>query len=346
MNKISVIILNWNGFKDTIECLDSLMGNDRSLFDITIIDNGSRDESILQIQLWFQDQKLELVTVPPATIPNDFSVFKSGRSGSFPVPTGNSFTLIPSEDNLGFSAGNNLGMRYALMQKYQFILLLNNDTTLEPDTIQKIHTAMTLHPQWGVCVPKIKYYDSPEKIWNCGGFIRPLGGRKYLHPDSQDNQAYSGFQRITFATGCALTLRPRVIIEHGGLSEDFFFGEEDYEFSKRLFGNKVPMYALLDAVIYHKVGISRTKLLDQNNLAGVFTHHLNRLIHMKRYMSAIQWKIWRFGSLIYIFFLLTVKKRTPISIKLFKYLFGLKKLSDDHTVVDRDLFLKSKELLK
>ena len=205
---------------------------------------------------------------------------------------------------------------------------------------------MNLNPDWGACVPKIKYYDSPSTIWNAGGFLRPLGGRRYLYANEVDNQSYSGLRHITFATGCALAIRSEIVKEYGGLSEDFFFGEEDYEFSKRLFAKNVKMCAVLDAVVYHKVGISRAQLLDENTLAYDFTHHLNRLIHMKRYMSIFQWKIWRLGGLAYILFLLVVKKKVPLSRKLVRYFQELVRLSNRYSKVDKKLFLASKEILK
>ena len=346
MSKLAIIILNWNGYTDTIECLDSLLKNEHSIFDIIIVDNGSHDDSVLKIQEWFQDQELTLNSVHRSEVANNYGKATAEPPIKFQKDTPQTYSIVISDSNLGFSAGNNLGIRYALEKTYAVVMLLNNDTTLEPDAIQLIHESMKSNPSWGACVPKIKYYDSPKTIWNAGGFLRPLGGRRYLHPNAIDSENFTGFKRITFATGCALAIRSQIVKDHGGLCEDFFFGEEDYEFSKRLFLKNIEMSVVLDAVVYHKVGISRAQLLDKNALAYDFTHHLNRLIHMKRYMSKIQWKLWRMGSLLYIFFLLTVKKRVPVSRKLFKYFYELIKLSNRHSKVDRDLFLLSKEILK
>ena len=176
--------------------------------------------------------------------------------------------------------------------------------------------------------------------------MRPWGGRRYLYANMDDSEAFSGVRRITFATGCALAIKSEMLLEHGGLCEDFFFGEEDYELSKRYFKNNIQIYAVLDAVVYHKVSISKAELLDHNTLASDFTHHLNRLIHMKRYMTSYQWAVWRFGSLVYIFFLLTLKKRVPLSRKLVKYFRELIRLSTQHSGVDQELFMKSKQILE
>ncbi len=345
MSKIAIIILNWNGYNDTIECLDSLLRNDRSLFDIILIDNGSKDESVEKIQSWFHAQGIKLPIVHASEVPKTLAEIDPAPTDALPGSI-QVFTLVTSEQNLGFSAGSNLGIRYAFLRSYTSILLLNNDTTLESDAIKLLNDAMNSNPQWGACVPKIKYYDSPETIWNAGGFLRPFGGRRYLYTNVADSDAYSGSHRITFATGCALAIRSQIVKEHGVLCEDFFFGEEDYELSKRYLARNIQMFAVLDAVVYHKVSISKAEILDHNTLASDFTHHLNRLIHMKRYMSSTQWKLWRFGSLVYIFFLLVAKKRVPISLKLVKYLKELIKLSTQHTGVDQQLFLQSKELLK
>jgi len=346
MNKSAIIILNWNGYADTIECLESLLRNNHSLFDIIVVDNGSHDDSVQKIQEWFLDKSLILQQVGRDEVARNYGEEKEELDNYSHENSSQSHAIVISDLNLGFSAGNNLGVRYALQKPYAWVMLLNNDTTLEPETIQKVNDAMNLNPNWGACVPKIKYYDSPKFIWNTGGFLRPLGGRRYLNANAQDSEKISGFQRITFATGCALVIRSQVVRKFGGLCEDFFFGEEDYEFSKRMFLKNIEMFTVLDAVVYHKVGISRAQLLDQNTLAYDFTHHLNRLIHMKRYMSKFQWKLWRIGSLLYIFSLLAVKKRVPVSGKLVKYFVELVKLSNQHNGVDRELFLKSKEILK
>jgi GT2 family glycosyltransferase len=346
MNKIAIVILNWNGYKDTIECLDSLMQSDRSVFDVILIDNGSQDESVIRIEEWFQNQRLGFERVGATEVPLTFDEIKPLNKEGLQEESAQKIALLKSEQNLGFSAGSNLGIRYALLKPYSSILLLNNDTTIEPDALKIMNDALTSNSEWGACVPKIKYYDSPDMIWNAGGHLRPWGGRRYLYANGKDTEALSGMRRITFATGCALAIKSDVLREYGGLCEDFFFGEEDYELSMRYQKKNIQMFAVLDAVVYHKVSISKAELLGHNSLASDFTHHLNRLIHMKRYMSTFQWKVWRFVSLVYIFFLLTIKKRVPLSRKLMKYFQELAKLSTQNSGVNQELFMKSKKILK
>lgn len=343
MNKFAVIVLNWNGHTDTIECVDSLIKKDNSSFDIIIVDNGSENESVDNIQTWFSSQKLNLNEVASEDIPHQFGPPDLNVHEEDILPN---YTLVRSEENLGFSAGNNLGIRYAMRFTYDSVIILNNDTAIEQSALSRLQDALDANPDWGACIPKIKYYDRKDTIWNAGGFLKPLGNRKYLYANQVDNPEYTGSQQVSFFTGCALMIRTSVISKYGGLCEDFFFGEEDYELAKRYSINAVKVFVVLDSVVYHKVGVSRAELLNKNALAYDFAQHLNRIIHMKRYMSKIRWQLWRAGSLLYIFYLMIIKKRVPLNNRFMKYLYELVRLSNKHSRVDRQLFLKSRELFE
>ena len=101
--KISIVILNWNGFADTIDCLISLSKCTYSNFDVILIDNNSNDESVSIIKKWLTETRFQ------------------------------NLIFIENEENYGFAKGNNIGIDIALKNNSDFILLLNNDTVVESD---------------------------------------------------------------------------------------------------------------------------------------------------------------------------------------------------------------------
>lgn len=132
---VAVIILNWNGWKDTIECLERLRSIDYPNCAVMVVDNGSKDDSVDRIRAWAERSYINLMDV---AITTDTSV--SGRLTLATWPA--SVTLIRSPDNLGFAGGVNLGMRCALLghenPKPDYILLLNNDVSVPSNFLRNI----------------------------------------------------------------------------------------------------------------------------------------------------------------------------------------------------------------
>ena len=159
----AIIILNWNGYKDTIECLASLFACVRQDFVWAVVDNGSENESVREITSFLNDKG------------KDFSVVKQGEAPSSPLKAGQGIVYCLKE-NYGFAKGNNLGIALveqlaanAGSSKPSHYLLLNNDTLVEPDFLEKLETFAHEHPQYVALTPQIRYADPRNRIWNCGG---------------------------------------------------------------------------------------------------------------------------------------------------------------------------------
>ena len=134
MNEKTVIILiNWNSFKYIHQCLISLKKCSSSTFDIIVVDNGSEDLSVEQL--------------------------KKEHPG---------IILINSGVNLGFAGGNNLGIKYALQSAYKYVMLLNNDTFVEPDFMDVLVEYMDENPDVGLIQPKIFCNNNRSLLWNGG----------------------------------------------------------------------------------------------------------------------------------------------------------------------------------
>jgi len=341
--KVAIIILNWNGWKDTIECLESIYRLGYPNYQVIVVDNGSTDDSIEKIKVWAEGEipvEYKFFKYDSNNKPIKIIELKRGDVDSDKRKLEQNFNkimiLILNEENLGFAKGNNVGIRYALKKSFDYVFLLNNDTVISQQCfLDETINFMEENKEVGVSVPCIYYYDQPDKIWNCGGKLLPFGWRKYFTSKNICNSKRKYFS-ISFATGCALLIRKSILEKYGLLTEDFFFGEEDYEFSMRMKKNKVKMACVLNAKIYHKLGSSVNKL-SERKLKLAFVHHLNRLVHLKKYYPKILWKLYRVYALIYIFLMLRV--RYKVSYKdAFRYIMKLSKDSDSLSKVDKKTF--------
>jgi len=348
MNKIAIIILNWNGWKDTIECCSSILQSSINNYLIIIVDNGSTDDSLKYISKWSQG-KIG-VKIGPFNDENQYSKVKileivvneNYNSAEFDKAT---VALIKNQDNLGFAGGNNIGINFALKCDFKSILLLNNDTTIATDSLQKLDTFFDHNPDIDIITPRINYYDRPDIIWNQGGKLTITGSRKYYGKNKKTTIANTNFCKITFITGCALMARSLIFKEYGLLNEKFFLGEEDYEFSLRMRKQQIYMAAVLTTTIYHKVGVSKREVFKKNILPVAYIFYLNRLINLKSYYPKWYWQIWRLLSLTYIVPMLIIRYKISAS-RLINFIRLYFKHSTSHDSVTRDDFFNAKEIFQ
>lgn len=224
---VAIIIINWNGADDTIECLESIKKIDYPKHKIFLVDNGSSDDSVLKLR----------------ALPNP------------------NFKLIETGKNLGFSGGNNVGIQKALKEGVDYILLLNNDTMVKSDFLTELVRVGDSDKSIGIVGPKIYYSSEPTRIWFNGGDFTWLGGGRHLQHDEIDSDPGEAMPSETeFMTGCALLIKSRVAKEIGPMEERFFLYYEDTEWSLRArkAGYKVMRAPL--AKIYHKVSRSSEKI--------------------------------------------------------------------------------------
>lgn len=281
-NNVYIIVLNWNGTNDTIECLKSLRENCCTEYTTVLVDNGSEEQNLQELKAWcnanyslvvyYNRQEAENGGLPELedelnnTLPSDKLVF------------------VENNENLGFAAGNNVALRYALRLNATYAMLLNNDTVVEKDSIAILVDFLNANNEYVAVTPQIRYYDPNDRIWNCGGKVMWFGNRKYYFADDHISKVpQKGFKNITFITGCALLFKP---YSTGILTEKFFFGEEDLDFSfrQKIAHNK--MACCFSSIIYHKVNASINKL-NINNLGSIYLFYLSRLINNRQHASLL-----------------------------------------------------------
>ncbi|WP_035797075.1 glycosyltransferase family 2 protein [Butyrivibrio sp. MB2005] len=223
---VCIILVNYNGFEDTVECVKSLKKITYPNVKIVVVDNGSTEKATSSQYLFL-------------------------KSNCY---------FINSKDNLGFSGGNNLGIKYASSWAPDYYLLLNNDTIVEPDFLDKLVMAYQCYPdndKLGLVCGKIKFYSQPNLIWFAGGFIDyKTGDTHHIGYMDQDYGQYDYSKEITFATGCMWLIPNQVIEEVGLLSEEYFLYCEDTDYCWRLLNAGFQILYEGSACIYHKVSAS------------------------------------------------------------------------------------------
>jgi len=211
---VSVIIVNYNGAHHLKECLDSLREQTFRDFDVILVDNASTDDSVAFTRN----------TCPEAVI-------------------------IENRENVGYGGGNNAGIRQS---RGRYVVLLNNDTKVDPQWLEKLIGPAEKDKRVGMCASKIMDYSHPQIIDNTGLLIYRDGvarGRGRLEKDAGQ---YALEEEVFIPSGCAGLYRREMLEEIGLLDEDFFLYVDDVDigFRARLAGWKC-MY-VPDAIVYHK----------------------------------------------------------------------------------------------
>lgn len=284
----AIIMLNWNGAADTLECIDSLRQVHDDYFCV-VADNGSEDNSIQQIKEYLQREHLP------------HQVIQRGAPLS-EKPKNHEFILYTIGENLGFARGNNEAIRLIATACPDHYLLLNNDTIVEPDFLQQLNHFTQEHPEYQVLTPLICYNSDRNLIWNAGG-KQKWGFRKYFYAKQPvEHIKETGHIDVTFLTGCALHAHASLLQLDGGLlTERFFFGEEDFEFCIRMNQQHKKMACVLSSRIYHKVNSSVAQV---EPLSKTYIYYLNRFIDMRLHLSSFAYSIWAALYPLYIYKLL------------------------------------------
>ncbi len=240
----AIILLNFNSFDDTQECVESLLRIYERNYKIIIVDNSSDDDSIKKLQIKYKNQ------------------------------THVEFILSPQ--NLGFSGGCNLGIHQALKEGYEYILLLNNDTLVEPDFLTQLLRVANTEKKVGIVGGKTFFADDRSLIWDAGGFISEQSYRGIRRRNHDKGVNLEG--EVGFITCCLALVKKEVFEKIGLLPDAYFFGSEEWEFSLRASRAGFKLMYTPTAIIYHKVGRSH----DHASAKMLYNTYRNRILFVKR----------------------------------------------------------------
>ena len=340
---VSIIILNWNKWADTIECLESVLKSDYPNFNIILVDNGSDNDSVEKILAW-ADGKLikpyisnyDEIVLPEVKKPLIIQKIQIENINHVPTESGKNamINLLISNENLGFAKANNLSIRYAdATWNSKYYYLLNNDTVIEKETLRNLVTVLENETLYKIAQSIIFYYNNKEEIACAGGRLFPWGKGKFYTRITSDE-----IKEIGFINGCALLISQEIVEKYGLLSERFFFGEEDFEYSYRLSLAKVKKVCVGNSRVYHKISVSSNHLLDNDRGRSLVLSALNRIADMRNYYPRFIWIFWRYLTVIYYYLFLMIIKHgidTKLANKYLKYI--LKK-SRNISSVDKTLY--------
>lgn len=276
--KIAIIVLNWNGWQDTIECLGSLAKIDYPDYQLIVVDNGSTDDSVSRIKQWAAD--------------------------SLPV-----IKLLELKENLGYAKGNNEGIRYAAKDKdVEYILILNNDTVVKKDFLGKLMEGFDAGDNVALVGPKILDHKSGSfqptaqtgrlNLLSCILYCTPLKAFAINNPLRRIFPRNDGRTRKVYAiSGSCMLFRKAALIEIRMFDENTFLGWEEYIIAEKL--NKKGYRTNYDggSEIYHKWGRS-TKKMESAAKAIAFIKSGNYFIENYLRMPTYQISILRLTQLL------------------------------------------------
>lgn len=245
---VAIILVNYNGYKDTAECVESLSRIDYTNRKIIIVDNGSTDKSLDKLRLLENEE----------------------------------IVIINANDNLGFSGGNNVGIQYAIDNGFRYVLLLNNDTVVKQEFLSELVRTSQENNDSVVVTSKILYEFDRKTIWYAGGAFSEKTSRTSSRGIGEiDTGKYDNSEEVTFASGCCMLLPIKVISQIGYMSEDYFLYSEDADLCCKIRAHGYRLIYQPNSVIYHKVSASTQKL---NELMTCYIVR-NKLILIKKHIK-------------------------------------------------------------
>lgn len=294
LNRTALILLNWNSYHHTQNCLHSLQQTAGEGFDVIVVDNGSEEN-------------------PASRLNKDFPKVH----------------LIRNSENKGFSAGNNVGINYALSQGYEYIMLLNNDVFVEPSSIDVLIAYMDQHPEVGVVQSLIYNHPDRSKIWNAGGRFNRLTGT----PVSV--RKFDGIEvplEVDWVTGCTFFTRSSLFKQVGLLNEKYFAYYEDVDLSFRIKAAGFKLIFHPQSVIYHFTGgSSRTSKKGKEGYLNPDVHYYNIRNHIWIIRSWLSIHERPLAILIHFFYSLSLTSYFLMRIRWNKFISAAKGFKDGFT---------------
>ena len=218
-SKVGIVLVAYNSPEHLDRCIESIRSGSHQNFEIIVIDNSTMGD------------------------------------GSSPLSIDPKIHYRKTEDNLGFCTATNLGIATSRRLGTDYTLILNYDTILVTDTLEKLIAAAESLKNPGIVGGKIFYTSEPGRLWYAGGYLSLLQGvGKHFGHGEKDSGQYDVSGNVTYVTGCCMLVPTRVFSEIGGLKDELFMYLDDAEFCLRVQDSGKVLYYESSAHLYHAVG--------------------------------------------------------------------------------------------
>lgn len=224
---VHALLVTWNHYAVTRDCLKTLFASDYPADRLTVwvVDNASSDETVASIRAEFPQIR-----------------------------------LLEHTWNAGFAHAVNRAAQAALdvsdPHEAPLLLILNNDTLLDPAMLSTLVDALQTDPKAGIATPAIYYADDPERLWYAGGGIDPVACRAWHEGIRTPGPPSPGTRSTDYASGCCLLLRGSVARETGLLDEGYFMYWEDADLCQRAKASGSEVLFVPEAKLWHRVSTS------------------------------------------------------------------------------------------
>ncbi|KXA94988.1 hypothetical protein AKJ37_07130 [candidate division MSBL1 archaeon SCGC-AAA259I09] len=297
---VAIIVLNWNGWEDTIECLESVYHINYPNYEVVVVDNGSRDDSIQKIKKYtkgkirpkmgYIDYKSDNKPIKVLEVEErEGKLVKSKGKDLRPLPSEKKMVLIKNSKNYGFSRGNNIGIKYSLKKGFNYVLLLNNDTIVKKDFLLNLVKNAESEKNIGIVGAKIYYYNfrgrqdvisalgTDFNYWN-------LEGKRY-GLNEVDRGQWHERREVDKVEGACMLLKRKLIEDVGLFDTDYFTYWEETDFCYRATSSGYKIVSVPEAAIWHKIGSS-----SGGSLSNHFIYYMtrNRLLFIKKNLNSFQ----------------------------------------------------------
>lgn len=198
-------------------------------------------------------------------------------------------TIVANQTNLGVATANNLGIRAALADGCEEILLLNNDTVLDPDLFASLHDGLERFNA-DLTTAKMYYYDAPNTIWCAGGRFRRWRGMESIHdgPGQLDQGQFDLPRRVAYTPTCCLLIRASVFSRVGLMDEYFFVYYDDADFLLRCAQKDLRLWYVPEARLWHKVSSLTSSISDFTEMQC----SKNRVYYRRKHLPPVLARFW------------------------------------------------------
>lgn len=294
--RTAIILVNWNGWRDSIACIQSCLQLQDCAFRIVLCDNASSDGSVEKILDWASGRLTvspdpqSPVIIKQARLPASVAVLDRVSAEGGDDADGAELVIVETGSNLGFAGGNNVGLRWAMRRTFDYAWLLNNDTVVPPNSLVALIERHCDQPGIGICGSLMVEYHRPDRAQAlCGAMdtstlrARHVGAEMPLtEACTADVSALIRTNEVAYPIGASMLVHKQFLDEIGLMEEEYFLYYEEIDWVMRS-QHKFDTQICKESLVYHKVGASAGSTPQGFSARSVAFLYRSRLLFAKRF---------------------------------------------------------------